>query len=341
MLPRPAISSKRYHEPLDFPENGKASSLSRITNVHRWSKRALARSRLTNIGALGLITFCLILLFGNWQFWLAQRDHGGYGSWSNRPVTLESALPQGTFHNASHLVVVAGHAIWKVHAYFFMVSVSFSDSFQGCHSASWKDEDSWVLQDHQKNNRNVESFYSHILKGFVSYPPLIIGSFTVQGLTLFYSVEIYNSDPSAVLTFSGGVTRLGHPMQSEGQSYLTLSLANGLLKDGDRAFTEDFALDSFQNLLFSIARYHELAVTSGIPSSAAWPSKITVIGFEMKRRRFVELHRQALKFPESQFEYVGVDFADETSRGIGWEGEVRPSILLPFAICQLQLSHNY
>jgi hypothetical protein len=140
------------------------------------------------------------------------------------------------------------------------------------------------------------------------------------------SVELYKSDPSAVLIFSGGVTRVGHPTQSEGQSYLALSLSNGLLKEGDRVFTEDFALDSFQNLLFSIARYHELAVASasgsGIPSSAAWPSKITVVGFEMKRRRFVELHRRALKLPENQFEYVGVDFADETSRTIGWEGEV-------------------
>jgi hypothetical protein len=44
-----------------------------------------------------------------------------------------------------------------------------------------------------------------------------------------------------------------------------------------RVTTEEYALDSYQNLLFAIARFHE--VTGG------WPRRITVVGYGMKRRR--------------------------------------------------------
>ena len=50
-----------------------------------------------------------------------------------------------------------------------------------------------------------------------------------------------------------------------------------------RATTEDYALDSYQNLLFSIARFHEY--------TGRWLSKITVIDYKMKRQRFTDLHR--------------------------------------------------
>jgi hypothetical protein len=48
-----------------------------------------------------------------------------------------------------------------------------------------------------------------------------------------------------------------------------------------RVTTEEYALDSYQNLLFAIARFHE--VTGG------WPRKITVVGYGMKRRRRVTI----------------------------------------------------
>lgn len=161
-------------------------------------------------------------------------------------------------------------------------------------------------------------------------------------------VHLLSADPSAILIFSGGVTRQDHPIQSEAQSYLKLAIANNLLtNNGDqlqlrsRAFTEDYALDSFQNLLFSIARFHELAVASGIPanSPSAWPTKITVVGFEMKKRRFVELHRRALLFPEDRFEYVGVDFVTPEAKERGWDGEVNTPLPLIISIidyCHLE-----
>lgn len=61
-----------------------------------------------------------------------------------------------------------------------------------------------------------------------------------------------------------GQTRPGSP-HTEAQSYLRLAVATKLLPSTQssthlfpRATTEDYALDSYQNLIFSIARFHEV-----------------------------------------------------------------------------------
>ena len=80
-----------------------------------------------------------------------------------------------------------------------------------------------------------------------------------------------------------------------------------------RATTENYALDSYQNLVFSVARFHEY--------TGRWPSRITVVGYEMKRRRFTELHRAALRWPVEKFDYVGIDAEGDTDAA--QQGEVR------------------
>ena len=98
---------------------------------------------------------------------------------------------------------------------------------------------------------------------------------------------------------------------TEAESYLRLALNANLFHDAApsaqfiRATTENYALDSFQNLLFSIARFHEYV--------GRWPSKVTVVGYEMKRARFTDLHRAAIRWPKASFHYVGIDPPGETS----------------------------
>lgn len=107
------------------------------------------------------------------------------------------------------------------------------------------------------------------------------------------------TDPRSLLIFSGyafptnhnypltflplsGQTRPDIPPTTEAQSYLRLALATHLLPpppDFYRATTEEFALDSFENVLFSLARFKEM--------TGRWPERMTVIGFEMKRARYV------------------------------------------------------
>ena len=68
---------------------------------------------------------------------------------------------------------------------------------------------------------------------------------------------------------------------SEGQSYLRFAHFMGLLPPAGafmRATTEDAALDLFQNELFSITRFREL--------TGAYPTRITIVGHNSKRRRF-------------------------------------------------------
>ncbi|KAL0957778.1 hypothetical protein HGRIS_001555 [Hohenbuehelia grisea] len=81
-----------------------------------------------------------------------------------------------------------------------------------------------------------------------------------------------------------------------------------------RATTEEFVLDSFQNLLLSIARFNE--------HTGRYPESITVVGYEMKRERFTKLHRAALRWPIERFHYIGAD--PDGQEGVeAQEGEVR------------------
>lgn len=78
---------------------------------------------------------------------------------------------------------------------------------------------------------------------------------------------------------------------------------------------EDAALDSFQNVLFSIARFREL--------TGAYPTRITVVGHGFKRRRFEELHRLAIRWPKLRFTYEGVPLGSEADEREAAAGEVR------------------
>lgn len=81
------------------------------------------------------------------------------------------------------------------------------------------------------------------------------------------------------------------PQLSEAQSYLSLANALELLPSTPipevnghmplplnlRVATEEYAMDSYENLLFAIARFHEV--------TGRWPERITVVGYGMKQKR--------------------------------------------------------
>lgn len=195
-----------------------------------------------------------------------------------------------------HLVVVAGHAV--------VIAESLD-------RAEWQD-DVWYLLDYQRNQDLPHELVSHIKRG----------------------VEVAAQDPQALLVFSGGQTRSAAGPRDEGSSYYRVAehykwwghgFVGGAPQDAglliqQRAVTEDYATDSFQNLLFSIARFNEVV--------GQYPERITVVGFEFKRRRFEELHRAAIDFPRSHFEYIGV----QPARGSKFDfaraeiGELRNSV---------------
>lgn len=91
---------------------------------------------------------------------------------------------------------------------------------------------------------------------------------------------------------------------SEGWSYWNwarvnlkndLSIVESLTKSPLKFSTEDFARDSFENLLFCLCRFREL--------TGRLPRKVTVFGFSFKKDRFERLHRRAIGYPAERFQY--------------------------------------
>ncbi|KAJ1957114.1 hypothetical protein EC988_001001 [Linderina pennispora] len=139
------------------------------------------------------------------------------------------------------------------------------------------DESNWFLQPEQVGS--VGAFMAHIGK----------------------AVEIVKEHDTALLLFSGGATRAGAGAQSEAQGYWAAADRMGWLTGSvyRRVMTEQYARDSYENVLFSVARFREI--------TGRYPDRITVVGFDFKRERFIELHRRALNYPKIRFNYIGIN----------------------------------
>ena len=159
-------------------------------------------------------------------------------------------------------MIVPGHAIHKCRSKEDLISNS-----NHC----------WTLLDYQKDQ--IGSFLDH----------------------LKVAVEIVDKDPNAILMLSGGQTRPAAGPRSESTSYLdALELMNwfGHPSVADRIFTEDYARDSLQNLLFCYCRFLQITENQT-------PRKITVVGFPFKAARFNDLHREVMGIVPDMFEYIG------------------------------------
>ena len=117
-----------------------------------------------------------------------------------------------------------------------------------------------------------------------------------------FAVALAASKPTSLLVFSGGQTRSEAGPRSEAQSYWTLADHSSWWGEVDvrnRATTEEFARDSFENLLFGIARFREC--------TGNYPESIEIVGWNFKSRRF-DLHRRTVGWPgEDSFRYHGIN----------------------------------
>jgi hypothetical protein len=155
-----------------------------------------------------------------------------------------------------HAVIVAGHAVLR--------------NFEALES-----DGSWHLLDFQKGE---PPFYlEHVRRG----------------------VEIAAADPASLLIFSGGQSRAAAGPVSEGFCYWWIAQHEGWFRATDvreRTLTEEFARDSFENLLLGICRFKEFV--------GRYPERVTVVSWAFKQERF-GMHAAAIRLPGGRFAYSG------------------------------------
>jgi hypothetical protein len=128
-------------------------------------------------------------------------------------------------------------------------------------------------------------------------------------------VELAAGLSESVLVFAGGQTDPAAGPRSEGQGYWLVAEHYdwfGQTAVRDRATTEEFSLDSFQNVLFGLCRFKEV--------TGQYPEKLIAVGWKFKGARF-DLHREAVRFPAARYEYVGVNDPPELERNLPFEAQ--------------------
>jgi hypothetical protein len=166
----------------------------------------------------------------------------------------------------THLILSPGHAVWNLR----------DDPYLDA---------SWHLRSYQRGEPRY--YIEHIRR----------------------AVELAAEDAEALLIFSGCYTSAAIGPLNEATGYWMIAERFGWwgrTEARGRSTLEDFARDSFENLLYSICRFREYA--------GDYPGRITVAGWGFKRARFTELHRAAIRFPAGRFAYDRVnDPADADS----------------------------
>jgi len=158
------------------------------------------------------------------------------------------------------------------------------------------------------NKWNIKSFQTEEINTFISH--IITG------------ILIAKYNKNSTLIFSGGQTQNVAGPLTEGQSYWYIANAMHWLdleNIKERATSEEFARDSYENLIFSICRYHEF--------TGKYPKFITLISYPYKHYRFFNLHREAIKYPEDKFQFVGMTY-DLIEDGT-------PSVIFPSKITEI------
>ncbi|KAE8376772.1 hypothetical protein BDV26DRAFT_305399 [Aspergillus bertholletiae] len=126
-------------------------------------------------------------------------------------------------------------------------------------------EDEWLIEPFQTGE--TPTFTAHVKAG----------------------LEALENDPAALLVFSGGATKQDRTKLTEGESYLNLARENNYFSytvPPAQIIPETHATDSYQNVLFSLLRFRLY--------TGAYPSRVTVVTHEFKRKRFMEYHFPAI-----------------------------------------------
>lgn len=232
---------------------------SQLYKAERPRSAGLYRRHKSN--SVATLVTCVLALIVLWTFVANLQVWLKLGGRKAEPSSAFSPSTKRPAPNLRNLVLVACHAV-----------------FVGSDYSKAEDPDAWLLLDYQKVPGQAHSFIEHIQAG----------------------IQHAEHDLAALLLFSGGQTRKAAGPRSEAEGYWLVAEAAkwwGSHSVRERAFTEEHARDSFENLLFSLCRFYEL--------TGHYPDDLLVIGYDFKHERFCDLHRAALKWPDQRFRFVG------------------------------------
>ena len=138
--------------------------------------------------------------------------------------------------------------------------------------------------------------------GAFAVPERIYDETPLLGAHIEAGVKYAEEASGSLLVFSGGQTRKECGQISEAFGYMQYAKEHlGLSKIESRITTEEFARDSFENVLFSIHRFWQWTKN--------WPDKVIVLGYGFKKERF-EYHAEYLNNKLEKFK-IGVGFEFE------------------------------
>ncbi|BFZ63964.1 hypothetical protein YB2330_005101 [Saitoella coloradoensis] len=238
--------------------------ISLLPLYHSSAVQGPSMSPLTVISKRPLRVVLALLTFFVFLIWVVHGEVEEERTLVHHGLEIEGPSPRSELE---HLIVVPGHSVWMG------PSTAVRDAQLGT------TDEEWALESFQLGQDSGSTFLSHIEK----------------------AIELLKLDTKALLVFSGGQTRTSTAgVKTEAGSYHALAEARGLLKGiEDRVTTEEYALDSGQNVAFSVCRFNEI--------TGAYPTHMTVVGHAFKAERFGSVHRIALGIPEDDFTYIGVE----------------------------------
>lgn len=201
----------------------------------------------------------------------------------------------------SNLIIVPCHSIWKLNS---LPPKNLGQS-----------ADQWHLAPFQYEGNDHLAFIKHGLRAIVELLKeynrsilLFSGSQTKKDAGQISEAQSYVFLMRNIIDYSkDNLNRLPGEFDEEIRRYITQIFT--LMKENKLSVndlftncsmnTEEFSLDSLDNLLYSICRFHEI--------SNQYPKDISIIGFGFKKERFIKYHAHVIDFPKSHINYISIE----------------------------------
>jgi hypothetical protein len=163
-----------------------------------------------------------------------------------------------------------------------LIAVCCNTIYTGSASSNPYQEENWDLKPYQASSPTQEGEH----KTYLAH---------IQA-----AVRTREQHPTGIIVFSGAATSSSYPTLSEAQSYLNALQALGTAKDEiNKVLLDESATDSFQNVIFSIMSFRK--------HHGYYPSEITIVAHAFKKKRLLNLHAKAIRWPADRIRVLGID----------------------------------